>query len=261
MTNLEQKIRAELPNIWKIRYDGVEDLGWNVLLRQKYGYFTPDEYYSAVLSHYVTPQTNWLDVGCGRHILPHNHNLATILAARCKSLTGIDPSDNVDSNPFLHGRQQTSVEDFKTDAKFDLISLRMVAEHVEKPDAAIAAFRRLLAPGGRVIIYTVYKWSPASLLAAATPMSVHHWAKKILWRTEEIDTFPVVYAMNTRPTLNRLFKSQGFEEELFMYLDDCRSFQRWKATSVLELTARDILRAVKIPYPDLSLLAVFRRPL
>jgi SAM-dependent methyltransferase len=260
MVNVGAAIQQQLPEIWKIRFRDEEQLSGSVLLRQKFGYFTPDEWYSAALAHYVNSDTNWLDVGCGRHILPQNPNLATILAKRCKSLTGIDPDQNVLSNPFLNQSQQCDIESFRSDTQFDLVSLRMVAEHIADPEAAVAALTKLVAPGGRIIIYTVWKWAPASVVAAVTPMSVHHWAKKILWDTEERDTFPVVYGMNTRKRLNGLFKPHGFQEELFLHLDDCRSFQRWKATKTAELVARAALRSVGFGYPENCLLAVFRRP-
>ena len=73
------------------------------------------------------------------------------------------------------------LQDYRTDRQFDLVTLRMVAEHIEHPAAAMAALSRLVRPGGLVVIYTVAKFSPASLVAAVTPMSFHHVAKRALW--------------------------------------------------------------------------------
>src|SRR6202000_1313212 len=104
----------------------------------------------------------------------------------------------------------------------DLITLRMVAEHVEAPETVAKQLALLLNPGGRIVIYTVSRHSPSVLAAAATPLWVHHAVKRVLWRTEERDTFPTVYRMNTRAALRRLFCGEGLSEVMFEYLADCR---------------------------------------
>src|SRR5947208_2800014 len=78
-------------------------------------------------------------------------------------------------------------------------------------------------PGGKVVAYTVNRWSPVSLAAKAIPFGLHHAFKRALWRTEERDTFPVAYRMNTRGALRRAFGAHGFREAGFAYLDDCRT--------------------------------------
>jgi SAM-dependent methyltransferase len=174
-------------------------------------------------------------------------------------LLGLDPSDNIDMNTFVHERAKCLLEEYKSDQMFDVISLRMVAEHIRDPESAVAALSRLTRNGGRVVIYTVSKWSPASLVADLTPMAVHHVAKKILWNGLPEDTFPTVYRMNTRKQLQRLFMAAGFVEESFHYLDDCRGFGRWRLTAMIELSAQRALRAVGLRYPDVCLLGTYRK--
>jgi 2-polyprenyl-3-methyl-5-hydroxy-6-metoxy-1,4-benzoquinol methylase len=233
--------------------------GWSPLLRQRFGYFTPDEWYEATLSCLVGPETTWLDVGCGRSILPANPPLSARLAARARLVVGLDPSDNIDSNTEVHERAKCLLEDYHTDRRFDLLTMRMVAEHITDPEAAVAALARLAKPGGRVVVYTVSRWSPASILAAATPMAVHHWLKRVLWRASPQNTFPTAYRMNTRATLARQFAAGGFAEEQFHYLDDCRSLARWRLTATLELALWRALRGLGLRYPELCLLAIYRR--
>lgn len=50
----------------------------------------------------------------------------------------------------FHGR----IEDFATDARFDLILLLNLIEHVADPAAVLRKVRGLLAPGGRVLVKT-----------------------------------------------------------------------------------------------------------
>jgi SAM-dependent methyltransferase len=242
----------------RLKHPPGESPGWSPRMRQRFGYFTPDECYEAKLLLLVGPETTWLDVGCGAELLPANRPLARLLSERCRRLVGLDPSDNILRNTVVHERAQCMLEDYPAGERFDLISMRMVAEHIENPEAAVAALARLLKPGGRVVVYTVNKWSPASVLAAVTPMAFHHWLKRILWSANPIDTFPTVYLMNSRKELRRLFEQGGMREEAFHYLDDCRAFARWPATLAMELGLLRVLRGLGLRYPELCLLGVYR---
>jgi SAM-dependent methyltransferase len=160
---------------------------------------------------------------------------------------------------WLHHREQCSIEEFATDRRFDLISMRMVAEHVADPDAAVAKFERFTRPGGRIVVYTVSRWSPVSLVAAATPTSFHRAVKRVAWNTPDDDTFPTVFKMNTRAALRRVFGAHGFVEESFLRLNDCRTLAGWRSTAFAELVCERALRTVGLPFPEACILGVYRR--
>jgi hypothetical protein len=42
-------------------------------------------YYEAVVAKLVRPESQWLDVGCGRGVFPSNPRLAQTLAKRCST--------------------------------------------------------------------------------------------------------------------------------------------------------------------------------
>lgn len=240
-----------------LKYGKPGERNWGPRFRATAGYLTPDDIYEQTICDLVTPGTDWLDVGCGRDLFPHNRKTAAILAARCHSLTGIDPSPNVFENELLQHRYQCMPEDFNPGLRYDLITLRMVAEHVTHPMQMAGSLARLIRPGGRVVIYTVNKWSPVSLIAAVTPLSFHHAVKHLLWNTEEKDTFPTAYLMNTRKTLDHVFQTAGFREESFRYLDDARSFQQFKLSNILELAAWRLFKAFGLRYPENCLLGTY----
>ncbi|MBV9776548.1 MAG: class I SAM-dependent methyltransferase [Acetobacteraceae bacterium] len=242
-----------------LKYGPPDRMGWSPALRSRFGYRTPDDWYEALLFDLIGEETEWLDVGCGRAIFPSNPAGAAVLARRCRRLVGLDPSDNVLENPLLHERAQCVLQDYRTDRRFDVVTLRMVAEHIDDPAGALAALARLVKPGGRVVVYTVERLSPATIVSTLTPLGIHHVVKKILWNTEERDTFPTVYKMNTRHALKRLFQVAGFREESFRHLDDCRAFARWRWSNVMELAAWRCLRAVGLRYPEACILATYRQ--
>ena len=249
----------ELIRISNMKYGDPSRLGWGPRARRAAGYFTPDEHYEATVARLVTPGSAWLDVGGGRDVFPSNRPLATELVARCGRLVAVDPDSTVHENSFAHERVQAMIEDY-SGGPFDLATLRMVAEHIERPEQAVAALARLVKPGGNVVVYTVNQWSAISLAAWLTPLWFHHAVKRRLWGTEEKDTFPVAYKMNTRGKLRSLFRSGGFREESFRYLDDCRTFHQFRLLLYIELGVWQALRSIGWHYPETCLLGVYRKP-
>jgi hypothetical protein len=250
---------ARLQQFIDIKYAPLSQAGWGPRLRLKFGYFSPEDYYEAVVDGLVGADTEWLDVGGGAAIFPSNSKLAGALAGRCRRLVTVDPSPNIDDNPYAHERHQCLLEDFSQPPRFTLATARMVVEHVTHPEKFVAKLGELIAPGGRVVVYTVSRWAPMTVLSGATPLAVHHLIKKRLWSTEEKDTFPVAYLMNTRAQLARLFGSNGFREVAFHRLDDCRTLSRWKWTLAMELAIWKGLRRLGIGYPESCLIGVYER--
>jgi len=212
-----------------------------------------------MVSKLVLPGINWLDVGCGRSILPENPKLAKVLASRCGFLLGIDPDHSVNQNELLHARAAVPIEQLQTDRRFDLITLQMVAEHIANPESAVSRMAGLTRPGARVVVYTVHRWSFTSIVSAVTPMWVHHLIKHFLWRTASGETFPVVYRMNTQSRLSTLFGANGFRAILFVRLPFCHAFWRFRVLHFFELLSWKILNTVGVRYPENCILAVYER--
>jgi SAM-dependent methyltransferase len=239
----DQSTHGPLPRLWK-----------------RLGYSSPEVTYEALLAKLVLPGCRWLDVGAGRHLLPGNLALAQILAERSGLLVGVDPDEGINENPFVHQRVQGPIEDFVSSETFDLITLRMVAEHILTPDATVASFARVTKPGSKVVVFTVNRWSPVALAAWAVPFRFHYPLKRVLWGVSSgKGTFPVAYQMNTRGCLQQVFETHGFRECYFAYLDDCRTFYRAQVLHFLELMVWLALRAAGVTYPENCLLGVYER--
>jgi SAM-dependent methyltransferase len=225
----------ELARLFRLKYGDPATTGWAPRMWHRLGYFTPDDYYEATVSKMIGEGCAWIDVGCGRDLFPSNRMLSRELADRCVVLVGVDPDDTLDENPYVHERVKSTLDDFRINREFDVVTLRMVAEHIGDPAAAVASLARITRPGGKVIVFTVNQWTPVSVLAKLIPFRLHHPIKRRLWKTEEKDTFTVAYRMNTRKRLAQLFGAGGFIELYFAYLDDCRTFYRSKSLHTAEL--------------------------
>jgi SAM-dependent methyltransferase len=255
-----QLTHSDLETIFRDKYGQDESaMGWGPRTRCRFGYFTPDDYYEATVSRLVTGGCAWLDVGSGRNVFPSNRKLARLLAQRCGLLVGLDPDSTIEENDLVHERVKESIEYYRSDRTFDVVTLRMVAEHVADPDGAVAALARLTKPGGRVIVYTINRWSPVPIVTYLVPFRFHHLPKRLLWNSNQRDTFPVAYRMNTRSALGQIFGAHGFQESEFSYLDDCRTFAAFRALLILELCLWRGLRGVGLRYPENCLLGVYQR--
>ena len=251
--------QSEMTEFYLAKYGPVDQQGERPQRRYKFKYYQPDDLYEALMNRMVTPGCRWLDVGGGRNVFPSNVRLAEKLAQRAGRLVGVDPSANIHENKFVHEGHQAFIEDFESNEPFDLISLRMVAEHITKPEAAVASIARLLKPGGKAIIYTINLWSPLSVAAWVVPFNWHHPIKKFFWKTEEKDSFPVAYRMNTQRTLRKQMAKGGMTEVGFRRLDDLNTFSQFRFLNYCELLSWKCLHTLGLPYPEHCLLGVYEK--
>lgn len=249
---------ADLERVYSLKVRDLANAGWGPRTARRFGYYSPDDHYEALMLRLACEGVAWLDVGCGRAVFPSNPALARLLADRVRVLVGVDPDATLEENAFVHERVRVPIEAFDGQRRFDLVSLRMVAEHVTDPDAVVASLARALKPGGLAVIYTVNRLSPVPLLTHLTPFAFHHIAKRVLWGTETKDTFPTAFRMNTPARLRSLFNSFGFSEAHCVRLDDCRTLSGYRVGFTMELLAWRGLRAVGLGYPEACLLGVYR---
>lgn len=248
-----------LRQMFHLRYGEESKLGWGPRLRRAYGYHTPDDVYEALVAGTVAPGMAWLDVGCGRFLFPSNPRLADALAHRCARLTGVDPDPTLRENPWLHEKVGQGIDDYDGKGAFDLVTLRMVAEHIADPERCAFSIARALRSGGLAVVYTVSGWSPMPVLTRLAPMGLRHVVKSWLWGTAPKDTFPTCFRMNSRSVLQRLFAGVGMREAAFLRLDDCRTFARFRWLQELELRGMRACRTIGLPYPEHCLLGVYRK--
>lgn len=251
--------RADLDWAFHLKHHDLARGGWSPQMQRAFDYFNPDDHYEALVAKLVQPDTRWLDVGCGRSPFPNHPRLAETLAARCRLLVGVDPSDTLDDNTYIHAAIKRPIEDFQTDDPFDLVTLRMVAEHIENPERMMRSLVGATRPGSKVVVYTVNKWSPVPLATRLVPFPFHHPLKNLVWDVDDNDTFPTHYRLNTRRALTRSFSAAGFTECFFTHLDDCRTFGGFRHLRRMELRCRAVLHRLGLRHPESCLLAVFNR--
>jgi SAM-dependent methyltransferase len=171
--------------------------------------------YLATLRGRLTPRTRWLDLGCGRRIVPDWLPLAAqrdaALVASVGLAVGIDVDpDSLRDNAVLPARVRGDLhrQPFADDS-FDVVTANMVVEHVSDPVALLAEVRRVLAPGGSFIFHTPNLHHPPILLAALLPQWLKNAAARVLENRPGKDVFPTLYRLNTRRDIERVGAAAG----------------------------------------------------
>lgn len=162
-------------------------------------------------------QKIWLDVGCGRQLVPWwmsgQAEREAELVSRSRSLVGVDPD-------FAALRDNHSCQvKLKADAtalpfangSFDLVTSNMVFEHVEEPFQSLLEIRRVLRSGGRLLVLTPNWLDIVTIAARVVP---NRWHPAIVSRVETRqakDVYPTHFRFNRPQTVEHLLKQAGFK--------------------------------------------------
>lgn len=95
------------------------------------------------------------------------------------------------------------------DESFDVIVSRSVVEHLEQPLAVFTELRRILRPGGRIVLATPNKYYYSCLVAGLIPYAWKDGFMRWAFGGEGYDHFPVFYRANSRVALRRIADRAG----------------------------------------------------
>jgi SAM-dependent methyltransferase len=198
--------------------------------------------YARTLRDHLTPSTRWLDAGCGHMVsVTWRDAEERAVVARAGLAVGCDLfAPSLARHRSLDHRVQCSVAALPfRDGSFDLVTLNMVAEHLEDPGRVFAEIARALDGGGRLVIHTPNVASYFLLLVRLGRRLVpERLARALIWflegRTED-DVFPTHYRANTRADLARLLRECAIEEERVALLVDRPFFYFFLPLAVLEI--------------------------
>lgn len=243
--------------------------GKNAALIRKYypNYQSPKRVYERLLEATVTPDTVWLDVGCGRR-LTGNNELNQSLAQRARFIVGCDRDPHLKRHETVRHLVlcDAAALPFRNET-FNLVTASMVAEHLEYPERVFAEVARISAPGGRFIVFTPNKWNYAMVVARLTPHWFHvaykrltHFINRREWRSFEDDVFPTWYRANTVSALRALARRAGFEEVQITRHGLAHSFGFVRPLYVLSLLFERLIDRPLLETFKADILAIFQKP-
>ena len=146
------------------------------------------------------------------------------------------------------------------DASVDFVTSRWVFEHLEDPGAAVREIERILKPGGVAMIVVPNRRHPGIFLSSLLPLRVKQTLLRSSSGVEEDLVMPTYYRVNTGPSLESHFRSQGLERLELHYVRDA---SYWLFSRTLFRTALAIgAVADHLPLKGfrMHIVGVFRKP-
>jgi len=169
--------------------------------------------YEDVLLEHAKNIGKWLDLGCGRQLLPPwRLDQERSLVSRTNLLVGLDyDHHSLKNHRTINNliRGDISCLPFPTES-FDLVTSNMVFEHLRDPENQLKEVFRILKPGGSLVLHTPNSFGYGRVLAKLAPKSLK---AKLIWFLEarkEEDVFPTYYRINTEKTIRDLAQRVGF---------------------------------------------------
>jgi SAM-dependent methyltransferase len=194
--------------------------------------------YEEALGDYVLPGVAWLDLGCGRRLLPPwRAARERELVGRCRQLVGVDLDlPSLIDNLSLSLRAMSSATELPfADGTFDIVTANMVVEHLPDPEHAFREIARVLAPGGLLVFHTPNAGAYPTAVAAAIPDG----AKRLLARALEgrlaDDVFPTFYRANSQSAITALGNATGFDVVALRLVSSGAVFARVPPLAFIEL--------------------------
>ncbi len=168
------------------------------------GYRHRWEIVDGIVARLTGPDARWLDGGCGTNLaveeFPSALNVG-IDIQRHPSLRRTPGAwfvlGGLDRLPFRDGT-------------FTLVTLNTVAEHLADPVETFRELRRVIVPGGRLLVHTTNIHSPLILLGKLIPHRLRRALFTRFFGAAEDDIFPAFHRVNTAGALARI---DGFTVE------------------------------------------------
>jgi SAM-dependent methyltransferase len=164
--------------------------------------------YKNTLISMLTPDSVWIDVGCG------DNSMVRELKRRCRSAVGIDVLEPDIPDDFI--KADISQLPFP-DNYADVVTLRFVVEHLSSPDD-LKEVLRVLKPNGRLLFITTNLLCPFVGIPRIIPFRLKNALIRKIFTVEESDIFPTYHRLNTPGAVRNAIP--GFRVTSIHFLSD-----------------------------------------
>jgi ubiquinone/menaquinone biosynthesis C-methylase UbiE len=219
--------------------------------------------YEELLGTRVKAGVDWLDIGCGRRMLPLDREpQERELASRANSLVGIDLDvGSLKENSVVGQRVFGSISALPfQNERFDLVTANMVVEHLADPAASFGEVARVLRSGGLFIFHTPNtKGFPTSLARRVPEVAKAPLARWLDGRVAA-DVFPTFYRCNTVSDVNRSAHAAGLTVDEILLLSSTAMFSVVPPLALFELLWYRHIRTEDRREARSNLMAVLAKP-
>lgn len=169
--------------------------------------------YEDILKLHIRPDMKWLDLGCGRHILPPwRREEENRLKVNCKMAAGIDYNlHSLVNHKTISRLIQGDIAHLPLkDNSFDVATANMVVEHLTNPDVQFREIQRILKPGGTFIFHTPNVFGYTAILLMLVPKALKPGLVRFFQEDEEGDLV-TYYKANSAKRIHSLAQATGFK--------------------------------------------------
>ena len=194
------------------------------------------EAYASLIAEHLFAESVWLDAGGGNRLLEDDMDpLENWLVTQCNTIIGMDLA--VTSHRNIRRLAQGSLYHLPfADNSLDLVTCRMVVEHLDDPTKAFLEIHRCLRNNGAIVVITPNLRNYGVFgNAIATRLLKENWRLKLVQSSDarpQEDVFPVRYRANTMPKLVRLIEKSGLQIHRQIGLRQLRPY--WQKSASLE---------------------------
>ncbi len=168
-----------------------------------------------LLDEALRPDAVVLDAGCGRT------TRLRFYRDRIARLVGVDADEEAGrANPYLDEFVHADLDvalPFEDDT-FSVVYANFVVEHLAEPPRAFSEWRRVLSPGGALVLLTSNRSSPLMAVADHLPTRARLIIKRRGAGARERDVYPTRYLANTPERLAGVVAAAGFCSESVTYV-------------------------------------------
>ena len=218
--------------------------------------------YEDVLRRHAKEATVWLDLGCGRRILPQwrRESEAAIAESGCR-VVGVDVDERAlkdNASIALKCGASGATLPFAEDT-FDLVTANMVVEHLEDPERQFREISRVMRPDGLFIIHTPNATGYPTLMARLVPRGMKSWMARYLEGRDDRDVFQTFYRANSERTIDSLARASSLRVLDLEFIRSTPVFGLVPPVAALELLWSRALKSERLKRLRTSIIAVLQK--
>lgn len=220
------------------------------------------EFYEEILERLIGQDINWLDLGCGHHLLPTwRFEQEKRLIGKAGNVVGLD----FDFPSLLKHKTITkkvaATADFLPfkENYFDVVTANMVVEHLDKPQIQFNEINRVLKPNGIFVFHTPNEFGYFSLARKAVSGGTAKKLAKLLDGRDSDDVFEVHYKANNQSSIEKLAGETDFAVEKINYVSSDAVLALIPPLAVAELLWLKLLMLKSMRSMRTNLIVVLRK--
>lgn len=221
------------------------------------------EAYAGRLADLIPQDVSWLDVGCGRRLLPTwLSEEERALKSRAKIVVGADLD--------LESLRESSVTPALVfapmnalpfgAASFDVVTANMVVEHLDDPAACFREVARVLRPNGLFIFHTPNAGAFPTAIARRVPEVLKAPLARMLDGRVSKDVFPTFYRCNTSAQIRACAAACGLAVAELSLISSTALFSVVPPVALMELLWLRMLQSERHRERRSNIIAVLRKP-